>query len=94
VEQIGSEFVLLVVERGCVFENESKVEFSFHVADPECDWIVIINSLIIRAQNVDDRFPFMYIIWFLNHSNWGVKHLIDAIIKYERGIENDSETLL
>ena len=84
VEQIGSEFVLLVVERGCVFENESKVEFSFHVADPECDWIVIINSLIIRAQNVDDRFPFMYIIWFLNNSNWGVKHLIDAIIKYER----------
>lgn len=80
------EYVLLVAENeveDVQEESSDSVTFSFHIANPQYDWIFIINSLIIRSQNSEDKFPFKYILWFLNHSNWNVKQLISAIGQYD-----------
>lgn len=85
-EILHLEYVLLVAENeveDVQEESSDSVTFSFHIANPQYDWIFIINSLIIRSQNSEDKFPFKYILWFLNHSNWNVKQLISAIGQYD-----------
>lgn len=79
------EYVLLVVENE-VENNQNKsdsVTFSFHIANSQYDLIAIINSLIIRSQNVEDKYPFMYLLWFLNHNNWTTEQLKTAIGQYD-----------
>lgn len=82
------EYVLLVA--GNEVENNQNnsldsVTFSFHIANPQYnnDWIVILNSLINRSQNSEDKFPFIYTLWFLNHSDWNIGQLESAISKYD-----------
>ena len=85
-EILHLEYVLLVAENEVEDDQEESsdsVTFSFHIANPQYDWIFIINSLIIRSQNSEDKFPFKYILWFLNHSNWNVEQLISAIGQYD-----------
>ena len=67
-EILHLEYVLLVAENEVEDDQEESsdsVTFSFHIANPQYDWIFIINSLIIRSQNSEDKFPFKYILWFL-----------------------------
>lgn len=82
------EYILLVA--GNEVENNQNnsldsVTFSFHIANPQYnnDWIVILNSLINRSQNSEDKFPFIYTLWFLNHSDWNIGQLESAISKYD-----------
>ena len=85
-EILHLDYVLLVAEnevKDVQEKSSDTVRFSFHIADPQYDWIFIINSLIIRSQNSEDRFPFKYILWFLNHSHWNVEQLISAIGQYD-----------
>ena len=89
-EILHLEYVLLVAENEVEDnqeESSDSVTFSFHIANPQYDWIFIINSLIIRSQNSEDKFPFKYILWFLNHSNWNVEQLISAIGQYDIKIQ-------
>ena len=82
------EYVLLVVENE-VENNQNNssdiVTFSFRIASPQCDndWIIILNSLINRSQNTEDKFPFVFTLWFLNHSDWSVNQLKSAIDQYD-----------
>ena len=69
------EYVLLVAEnevKNNQNESSDSVTFSFHIANPQYnnDWIIILNSLINRSQNTEDKFPFLFTLWFLNHSDW------------------------
>lgn len=88
------EYILLVVENEVenyqkMSSNQSRssdsVTFSFHIANPQCDndWIIILNSLINRSQNIEDKFPFIFTLWFLNHSDWNISQLESAINQYD-----------
>lgn len=87
-EILHLNYVLSVVEKEIKDnKNESSdlVTFSFHIANPQNndDWIVLFNSLIIRSQNPEDKFPYIYILWFLNHMDWNLDQLKIAINKYD-----------
>ena len=82
-EILRLNYVLLVA--GNEVENNQNepsdtVTFSFHIADPRHrdDWIIILNSLITRSQNSEDKFPFIFTLWFLNHSDWNIDQLKSA----------------
>ena len=82
------KYVLLVVEnevRNNHKESSDSVTFSFHIATPQCDndWVIILNSLINRSQNAEDKFPFIFTLWFLNHSDWSISQLKYAIGQYD-----------
>lgn len=94
VDNMKVDYLLLIVEGEVDNSHDEKartlsdtVTFSFHIANPQYDWVVVINSLIIRSQNTEDKFPFIYMIWFLNHSDWNVQQLIYAINQYDIGIQ-------
>lgn len=80
--------ILLVAENE-VEHNQNKpsntVTFSFHIANPqyEYDWAIILKSLIIPSSNSEDKFPFIYTLWFLNHSDWNIEQLKYAIEQYD-----------
>lgn len=76
------KYILLVVDEYKEEPNE-KVTFRYHIADPERDMIVIINSLIFRSQQGDKNLPFIYLLWFLNYSNWTINQLTNAIREYD-----------
>ena len=83
-----SKYDLLVVEgevKNSQEESSDKVAFSFHIANPQYDndWIIILNSLITRSQNTEDKFPFIFTLWFLNHSGWSVNQLESTIDQYD-----------
>ena len=87
-EILRLNYVLLVA--GNEVENNQNepsdtVTFSFHIADPRHrdDWIIILNSLITRSQNSEDKFPFIFTLWFLNHSDWNIDQLKSAIGRYD-----------
>ena len=82
------EYVLLVAEnevKNNQNESSDSVTFSFHIANPQYnnDWIIILNSLINRSQNTEDKFPFLFTLWFLNHSDWSINQLEFAIGQYD-----------
>ena len=82
------KYVLFVVENEVSNnhkESSDSVTFSFHIATPQCDndWVIIFNSLINRSQNAEDKFPFIFTLWFLNHSNWSISQLKYAIGQYD-----------
>lgn len=81
------DYVLLIVENEIVDNQDvlsESVNFSYRIASPQCgdDWIFILNSLIKRSQNQWDKFPFKYLLWFLNHANWTNEQLEKAICQY------------
>lgn len=85
-EILPLKYVLLVAEvENNQNESSDSVLFSFHIASPQCDydWIIIFNSLINCSQNSEDKFPFIYILWFLNYSDWNVNQLESAISHYD-----------
>lgn len=92
VNRIQTDYILVVVDRkqNTNIENNDSdeelsdsVDFSYRIADPRYDWIVIINSYLLRSQNTGDKYPFIYLLWFLNHSNWNIQQLKDAISRYD-----------
>lgn len=80
------KYVLIVVGKE-IKQNEydDSVTFSYHIADVQSneDWIIILNSLISRSQNLEDNFPYTYILWFLNHMPWNAEQLKKAICQYD-----------
>lgn len=48
------------------------VAFNVHPVDPSKleDWKIVIDSLILRSQNVYDKYPFIHLLWVLNYCNW------------------------
>lgn len=83
-----SKYELLVVEGEVKNDHEELsdiVTFSFHKANPQCDndWIIILNSLIYRSQNSEDKFPYIFTLWFLNHRDWSVDQLESVIDQYD-----------
>lgn len=82
------KYVLFVVENEVSNnhkESSDSVTFSFHIATPQYDndWVIIFNSLINRSQNAEDKFPFIFTLWFLNHSSWSISQLKYAIGQYD-----------
>ena len=87
-EILHLKYVLLIVDNEVENnQNESSdsVTFSFHIADPRHhdDWVIILNSLITRSQNPEDKFPYIFTLWFLNHSDWNIDQLRSAIGRYD-----------
>lgn len=89
VDSATGKYLLVIMDRENVNLNEKSqdtdtVKFTFHIANSqnENDWLVIINSLIIRSQNAEDKYPFMYILWFLNHCHWNEEQLKKSISLY------------
>ena len=92
VNRIQTDYILLVVDwkqntnpenNASDEELSDSVNFSYRIANPRYDWIVIINSYLSRSQNAEDKYPFIYLLWFLNHSNWDIQQLKDAISQYD-----------
>lgn len=67
-----------------IIRDDDKIELSCHTASPQNkqDWIVIINSFNIRSSNKEDIYPFTFLLWFLEHHNWSVTQLINAVTCY------------
>lgn len=84
----NSEFALLVLDNQDYPLSSDKIEFSCHVANPQKDWVPIINSFLFRSQNKKDKFPFINLLWFLNHSNWNIQQLNNAIERYDSYTKN------
>ncbi len=92
------DYGLFVIEE-IIKQEEStddNIEFSFHEADGnnKDDWKRIIDSFSYRKHIAEDKFNFIYLLWFLNHTSWEKKHdkfgrtqLQNAIINY-----SDSQT--
>lgn len=86
-----SEFALLVLDNpncNLLQDQYDQYEFSCHVANPQKDLIPIINSFVLRSQNTKDKFPFIYILWFLNYSDWNTRELKRAIEQYDSQTQN------
>lgn len=75
----------LVVVRNLELDKKTSV-VDFFVRPINCveidDWICIINSYIIRSQNNDDHYPFIFLLWFLDHCNWSKDMLVQALRAY------------
>ncbi|MCM1312283.1 MAG: hypothetical protein NC206_03680 [Bacteroides sp.] len=84
---IGDYILVVVHSQDTSFENSSNGDnISFEVreasaSDPSC-WKHVIDSFIQRTCNEKDLYPYLYLIWFLNHYEWSAKHLFDAIRWY------------
>ena len=89
---IGNEFdVALVVaehvsNKGSEETSKSdKIAFGIHTIDPSVldDWRLSINSFIIRSQSVDDKYPYLHLLWILNYCNWDSAVIIRALSIYD-----------
>lgn len=99
------DYGLFVVEE--VIKQEKSIddciEFSFHEADGnnKDDWKKFIDSFIYRKNIAEDKFYFIFLLWFLNRTSWentydnfGRTQLQSAIINYsdsqiQKNILND-----
>lgn len=78
-----SDYMLTVVERP-VSSKDGNIEFSIKeasVSDFGC-WIYVINSYIQRSEDNKDLYPYLYLLWFLNHNDWTTDNLYEAICRY------------
>lgn len=66
--------------------NPDIITIKFHSADPNNvnDWIYIINCFVIRAQNREDKFAFMELLWALDKLFWKKETLLSAWSKYPK----------
>lgn len=92
-ELLHLEYILLVVENEVdnnQNESSDSVTFLFHIANTQCDndCFVILNSLIKRSQNSEDKFPYIYTLWFLNHCDWNIIQLESAINRYDIKVQH------
>ena len=92
----SNDYMLMVVDdtiENTTGSNDSgKVSFSFHIvdSDKENDWRIIVKSFYLRLKNgKGDRYPFIYLLWFLNYVNMSkssgckcLKYLKNAIGQY------------
>ena len=92
----SNDYILMVVDGTIVnttgSNDSGKVSFSFHIADSdkEKDWRIIVNSFYLRLKNgKEDRYPFIYLLWFLNYVDMSkssdcksLKYLKNAIGQY------------
>ena len=92
----NNDYMLMIVDK----ENEDKmssdavgiVSFFFHSANQYNvkDWCIIVKSFYSRLKNgKEDRYPFIYLLWFLNYVNMSkssncmsLKFLKNAIGQY------------
>ena len=65
--------------------DNSPVEFNVEAvnANSISDWIIIINSYIIRSRDNQDKYPYIHLLWFLNHKRWHSDKLIEALEHYD-----------
>lgn len=77
-----TDILLLVIDIDTINSDDEQSEFCCHIVNSEDDLVILLNSIIIRSQNSNDRYSFRFLLWFLNHCNWTVEQLKDALNKY------------
>ena len=61
------------------------ISFEVHEinATKQDDWRLVINSFIIRSQSVDERYPYLHLLWMLNYCKWDSTALTRALNIYD-----------
>lgn len=84
------DYLLVIVGNEVVKKDHDKtdslesVSFEIHIANSSNlnHWSNIINSYILRSKNLEDKYPYIFLLWFLNHSNWSYNTFIEALENY------------
>lgn len=77
----------LVVLDNSIDTSEGQGEFvDFEIWDVSADdincWIYILNSYLQRAQDKNDFYPYIFLLWFLNNYWWTKDILLQALYEY------------
>mgnify|MGYP007012008855 CR=1 FL=1 len=77
----------MVVLDNSIDTSEGQGEFvDFEIWDVSADdincWIYILNSYLQRAQDKNDFYPYIFLIWFLNNYWWTKDILLQALYEY------------
>ena len=89
---IGNERGMALVVAELVKQTEdndqsknSTISFEIHEinATKQDDWRLVINSFIIRSQSVDERYPYLHLLWMLNYCKWDSTALTRALNIYD-----------
>lgn len=89
---VGNEYgvALVVAESVNNLESEQKnktdfISFTVHTVDSSVldDWRLSINSFIIRSQSVNEKYPYLHLLWMLNYCDWDSAALIRALQIYD-----------
>lgn len=70
-------------EKGNTIEDGVDIEFHEANVGSINDWIYVINSLIIRSQDIEDKYAYMELLWLLDKTDWGATTLIDVLHHYK-----------
>lgn len=69
-------------------KDKDSIIFEIQITDSSINhWITIINSYIIRSKNPEDKYPYIYMLWFINHSLWDNKTLVKALQHYNINLQ-------
>lgn len=69
---------------GKTYTDENRVNMVFRdVSNSVQDYTVCLNSCISRRQNKEDKYFFLEILWLLDKTFIDVRHLTEAINKYD-----------
>lgn len=73
-------------------QNKGNVCFSVHAIDMGRvdDWLMLINSFIIRSKNKYDKFPYIHLLWALNYCQWDKDILVQALSKYDKASQKNA----
>lgn len=69
-------------DKGNVIPDVLKMTFHSASSDNVNDWIIIINSFVIRSSNKEDKYAFMELLWALDKLQWNSTTLILAFSRY------------
>lgn len=69
--------------------NLESVTFEIYVAEPTNPnhWIIIFNSYINRSRNKEDKYPYIYLLWFINHHEWNINTFRNVLQCYNITIQ-------
>ena len=49
------------------------------------DCKLVINSFLKRSHDTEDKYPYIHFLWVLNHRNWTVDRMAEALRSYDSG---------